>query len=66
MLRFVGASSRSGVDGGAQGPALYGRRERRITTVCCDLAVPPLGHLWMVVRRARPPTGEEIHGGMLR
>ena len=61
-----GAFPRPGVDGGAQGPALYGRRERKITAVCCDLAVPPLGQVWMVVRRARPPTGEENHGGMLR
>ena len=38
-----------------------------MTTVCCDEVVPPLGQVWMVVlRRARPPTGEENHDGMLR
>ena len=35
-------------------------------TVCCDLAVPPLGQVWMMVRRVWPSTGEENHGGMLR
>ena len=34
--------------------------------VCCDEAVPPLGQMWMVLRRARPPTEEENHDGMLR
>ena len=35
------------------------RRERRITKVCCDEAVPPLGQVWVFLRRTRPPTGEE-------
>ena len=66
MLRSGGAYSRAGVDGGAQGAAPCWTGESRVTTVCCDLAVPPLGQVWMVVRRARPPMGEENHGGMLR
>jgi len=59
MLRSGGASLRAGVDGGALGPAPYG-------TVCCHPAVLPLGQLWMVLRRARPPTGKENHDVMLR
>ena len=41
-------------------------RERGITTVCCDGAVPPLGQVWMVLAWPRPPTGERNHDGMLR
>ena len=53
---------RPGVDGGAQGPAPYGRGESRryAATGRC----PPLGQVWMVVRRVRPSTGEENHGSL--
>ncbi len=63
MLRSGGASCRAGVDDVAQGAAPL--RERRITTVCCDLAVPSLGQELVVrnpsttrLRAARNRTGE--------
>ena len=40
--------------------------ERRITTACCDEEGGAIVQVWMVLRRAGPPTGEENHDGMLR
>ena len=45
-------------------------RERRLTTVCCAEGGAPGGITYsrcgVVLRRFRPPTGEENHDGMLR